>query len=425
MKFARSRLVGFMVGAPWLLTLSCAAPPNAGKGATNAAAAPAPSTPVAQFTAHFDRANHRLAIDPPSATAASASKIVRYSVDPIPIDQTGGPLPPPNNVDLVSTNCIDSYPAAQTFQCDVELRSTFTRALTNVYVQITSVTLNGAAITGYDGTNSDSYNSLGLDPTHGLWGYTNASEDPNAISGVLTSEAAGFNTGTRTWVFDNTADQNIDYAIAVFASEGFSSYDLSGPNPSLAGYVDACSGGTSITTSPATNIALPFDFTIYNTNTTSLNVAFNGQITFGTTALTTSSVPSALPSAAAPAPVFFPFWDDIGASTTDGSAQICYQTIGTAPNRQFVLEWSGLDFLNAPGGPNLGANLDFEVFLFEGTSEIDTVYNAMTGDATSDGRENGALATVGLQDETGTIATAEYQSQSFGTGFSWGYLPSP
>jgi hypothetical protein len=66
-----------------------------------------------------------------------------------------------------------------------------------------------------------------------------------------------------------------------------------------------------------------------------------------------------------------------------------------------------------------------EVFLFEGTSEIDTVYNAMTGDATSDGRENGALATVGLQDETGTIATAEYQSQSFGTGFSWGYLPSP
>jgi hypothetical protein len=380
---------------------------------------------VAQFVARVDRAAHALTIKRALPSGVSAAPLQPQSVDPIPIDQTGGPLPPPDNVDLVSTHCIDGYPASRTFQCDVEMRSTYTRSLSNVYVQIASVTLNGSPITGYDGSNSDAYNPLGVDPTHGLWGYTNASLDPNAISGVLTSLATGFNTGTRTWIFENAADENIDYYIDVFASEGFSSYSLSSPNPSLGGYVDACAGGTSVTAESMTNIPLPFDFTLYNTNATSVNIARSGQITFGLTplALTGSSVP--LPTPNAPRPAFFPFWDAIGATTTDAEAQMCFQTFGAAPNRRFAIEWRNLDFLNAPGGPNLGASLNFEVFLFEGTGEIDTVYGPMTGDGTSDGRESGALATVGLQDETGTVATSESGTEDYGSGDSWGYIPAP
>jgi hypothetical protein len=71
-------------------------------------------------------------------------------------------------------------------------------SLANVYAQVSLITLNGSPTNAYDATNSDASNTLGLDATYGLWGYTNASEDPNAISGVLTSIATSFNTGTRT-----------------------------------------------------------------------------------------------------------------------------------------------------------------------------------------------------------------------------------
>ena len=348
------------------------------------------------------------------------------STDPVTISQSGGgSLQPANSVDLVSTNCIDGYPGAATFQCDVQLNSFYSRSLANVYVQVTSVTLNGSPVAGYDGTNSDATNPLGLDATHGLWGYNNASVDVNAANPVLSSKAIGFNGGTRTWMFQNTADQNVSYTFAVFASKGFSSYTFGFPNGSLPGYVDACTGGTSTTAASKTNITLPFDFTIYNTNTTRVNIARNGQITFAATNLTASGTSVALPSAAAPHPSFFAFWDNLGRTTSD-PGQMCYQTIGTAPNRMFVIEWRTFDFLNAPEGPNLGSSLDFEAFLFEGTGEIDTIYNTMNGQAGSvAGRENGSQATVGLQNETGTVATAEHNIQDYGTGNSWSYLPSP
>jgi hypothetical protein len=115
---------------------------------------------------------------------------------------------------------------------------------------------------------------------------------------------------------------------------------------------------------------------------------------------------------------------------------MCTETFGTAPNRLFGVEWFDYDFNTPPpgslgDGPNQGANLDFEAFLYEGTGEIDTVYNTMspgTGTSPTAGRESGGLATTGLQNETGTVATSDHDNTGgfgYGAGNGWSYIPSP
>jgi hypothetical protein len=184
------------------------------------------------------------------------------------------------------------------------------------------------------------------------------------------------------------------------------------------GYVDACAGGTTVTL-PEAGVALPFMFTLYGTTAAQVNLARNGQITVGTTPLDAVGTAVALPSTSAPHPVIFPFWDNLKYGT---GGQICYQALGAAPYRQLVVEWQNMTFA-AGNGSVPPSSLDFEAYLFEGTGEIDTVYNAMNGTSTSSGRESGAQATVGIQDETGTVATAQYQVSTYGTGSSYSYVP--
>jgi hypothetical protein len=422
-------LAGLFLGAP-----GCSQPTSSQVPTVALSAPVANARQIGHFQAHLDHKNHTFTITPIGAPILLDENLDPQSVDNLTstIDQTGGSGNPATTLDLVTTNYTDNG-AGSTVTANVELRSFYTRSLTNVYVQIPSVTLNGSAVSGYDATNSDTTNNpLALDATHGLWGYTNGSEaaDANgAIPNMLTSQAAGFNTGTREWIFANASDADIDYTIDVYASKGFSTYVQTFLN-SNASYVDACtaSGATIVTNASQRSISMPFDFTLYNTNQTVVNIARNGQITLGSTTLVGTGTSVLLPSNSAPKPVFFAFWDDLGKSTVDASARMCYATIGTAPNRQFVVEWQGFDFLDAPEGPNLDTSLDFEAFLYEGTGEIDTVYQSMaavSSDPGYNGRENGQQATVGMQDETATNATQEHNDQDYGTGSGWSYIGSP
>ena len=51
------------------------------------------------------------------------------------------------------------------------------------------------------------------------------------------------------------------------------------------------------------------------------------------------------------------------------------QTLGTAPNRQFVIRWK-TNYFNSPPGP---AQAEFEVLLTEGSNTLSVIYGA-TGD---------------------------------------------
>jgi hypothetical protein len=89
------------------------------------------------------------------------------------------------------------------------------------------------------------------------------------------------------------------------------------------------------------------------------------------------------------------FWDDLIMKSTTA---ITTRTVGNAPNRQFVVQWSDISILDEDGN-DLNASLTFEIVLYEGSNDIQFMYRTMTGL-----RSDGSSATIGFQDLKRTSA---------------------
>jgi hypothetical protein len=413
-----------------LALMLCCSSGSPTPGAALLSASPLPRGAAAHFTAHLDRQAKTLVF----ARVPDAASLSPASVNSINDPALGGTdNPTAMDVDLISPQAC-TYPPGQ-FQCGVEMIwGSPTRSVPNPVVQIDKDILDatGMETSLYDANNSDQSNPLGVSIDHGLWVYTNSGEPdmanpvPSGGPFYLTSKAAGFNTGTRMWSFDDPSGQSVgvDYDILVWASLTYSTYSF---NFGSTKYVNVCSGGASVTTSTG-SLALPFDVTLYDQTYIagqSLSFAKNGQITFGSVGLTAADEPptGGLPSASAPEPSFWAFWDDLKFRTTAPKGKLCTETIGVAPNRTLAVEWRDMDFADAP---DEGSDLIFETLIHEGTSEIDTVYKTMTAaSGDTSGREQGSLAWVGVQNASGTKAVGEYEEEDYGAGSSYAYVPKP
>jgi hypothetical protein len=140
----------------------------------------------------------------------------------------------------------------------------------------------------------------------------------------------------------------------------------------------------------ATTIAFPFPVTLYGYTFTSANVTANGALD-----LTGISDPTS-GCLALPDPAFgraiFAFQDSLFTSNPwDGCAGypggmcgIFTSVTGTAPNRQFNIEW------RAVGGNNPANPVNFEVVFYENTSSFFDIFYGVTGD-------DGINATSGVQ----------------------------
>ena len=182
-------------------------------------------------------------------------------------------------------------------------------------------------------------------------------------------------------------------------------------------FVDACANGTSVGKVSSSSQTMPFAFLFHDAGSTAVEFTKRGMITFGGASGTTSGENLVLPDSGAPGPAVYAFWDDIdfgGANST-----MCYQTIGSAPNRKYVIEWKDMDFVDAADGV---ASLTFEAILSEGTNNIDVVYDTMTGPTS---RADGDSATVGVQNATGTVSTSEIDTPDFGSGNAYAFVPQP
>nr|BFE56435.1 hypothetical protein GCM10020063_009610 [Dactylosporangium thailandense] len=137
-------------------------------------------------------------------------------------------------------------------------------------------------------------------------------------------------------------------------------------------------------------IQLPFPFAFYGQRYSAATLSTNGLLSFADTA--SDSSPTTLPNAAAPNAAVYPFWQDL---TLDATSRVWTATTGTAPNRQFTIEWSqaSLNLQNT--------RVTFEVTLNEANGAITFNYDGI--DARDDDRGNGA--TVGIENPTGTAAT--------------------
>ena len=146
-------------------------------------------------------------------------------------------------------------------------------------------------------------------------------------------------------------------------------------------------------------VSLPFPFTFYGNMYNTAWVATNGHLNF--LAANTSFSNVSIPSTAAPNGAIYPFWDDLFVDSP--TASVRSQLLGSAPNRQFVIEWRNVRFFG-----DTTRRLDFEVVLYE-NGRILTQYRNIA----NDGREKGNSATLGIENANGTVALQYSFNQSF------------
>lgn len=151
-------------------------------------------------------------------------------------------------------------------------------------------------------------------------------------------------------------------------------------------------------------LTLPFSFQFYGQSYTMICVSPNGLAyfvnsgstfcasqsqlgDFANTDLTSTAVPGDLPAIA-------PYWSDLSFAPA-GAGAVYYQTVGTSPNRQFVIEW-----YNAASPTGAFSPVTFEAILNETSNNIVFQYQTVNlgkGNAQS----NGGQATVGIRNTGG------------------------
>jgi len=179
-------------------------------------------------------------------------------------------------------------------------------------------------------------------------------------------------------------------------------------------------GGSPVAGSAAddavVNVPVPagFSFSIYGVPVaggSNLRVSTNGNVQFVGTGGSSALGNTALPASAfgADVPTTAVLWDDLDLRTTGGG--IYTNTVGTAPNRQFIIEWRGKHFAD----PGSAQTVNAALVLNEGSANYEMRYAqvAITG-----ANAGGASATIGVQrTNTGTAFTQfSFNTASVATG---------
>ncbi len=195
--------------------------------------------------------------------------------------------------------------------------------------------------------------------------------------------------------------------------------------PTIVEFVDAspAAGGTNISFPNEDDAIffdeLPFTFSLF-TDTfltgTRISIATNGWISldgasspeFQNASLPASTVirPSG-GEGVIPTALIAPFFDDLILSE---GAQVSTRVMGLTGSRRFIVQWSGVSILDTVG-VDLGADLTFQLILYEGSNDVRFVYDTMTGT-----QSDGSSATIGMQNVRRDVAVQ--------AGFNEGILAS-
>jgi hypothetical protein len=164
------------------------------------------------------------------------------------------------------------------------------------------------------------------------------------------------------------------------------------PSATAVPFIDACAAAghtvvLSTTDDGSTQVPLPFAFRYWASDLpvgAMVNISSNGFISMNASPDATYFGMS-IPSATTPNGVIALHWGD---DYTSGMG-ICVATVGTAPNRQWVVEWSQSYYCCSPGPV-----LTYEAILNENSGIIDLAYETMT---------SARSEFTGLEDPTGTM----------------------
>ncbi|WP_027378866.1 Ig-like domain-containing protein [Chryseobacterium daeguense] len=205
--------------------------------------------------------------------------------------------------------------------------------------------------------------------------------------------------------------------------------------------LDTATGNTSTTNlnSNVYPVTLPFNFVFNGVSYGSMNVSTNGYVTFGATApATTTTAP--ISSTVAFEGAISAFGRDISSmfdiNGTTGS--ISWETVGTAPNREVVVQWRNFR-PNSSTSTTAAYAFTFQIRLHETTNVINTVYdsgNYVVGNTTVSGTVqiglrgtsnadfNNRLNATSLEFINSTPGTANSSTQNFNTANATPGMPT-
>ena len=232
-----------------------------------------------------------------------------------------------------------------------------------------------------------------------------AFESNIGLTGNGAPRGVAIDSDGTAYVSDSTDDE-----IYIYARQDPFNLDLGCYSIETTTYAfeDISGSGTSIladnddaTTGP---IDIGFTFNFYGTDFTQVSWSPNGLMTFGgingqfgNVNLVTTTTSGNLQSIAV-------LWDDW--KTTAPADSTYYQTLGTSPNRRFVVQWNDVIPF---GTSSLDFNVTFEAILYETSNEILFQYKDVD---TIAARDKGLSATVGIRDVNGQ-ATWKRTQRSF------------
>ncbi len=216
------------------------------------------------------------------------------------------------------------------------------------------------------------------------------SEYSQQCNGNIAETCAQNMSGCWTWS-SSTCSAPLEYCGAG-ACRGYIRTDFTGSYSNI-------TGGTSLTTNADEGryvINLPFTFTFYGVPYTTAYACTNGWLSFGANPGTNNySNTGSLPASGAPNQVIYAFWDDLDINSWDcwSSANLRWQTLGSAPDRVVVVQWRDACYY---GSWSTRAN--FQIRLYETSNIIEIMYNR------SSFSTSGFSATTGMEDDARGLA---------------------
>jgi hypothetical protein len=138
-------------------------------------------------------------------------------------------------------------------------------------------------------------------------------------------------------------------------------------------------------------LPIGFDFVFFGNTYNEFFVSSNGLVTFGIGSAQFTNFE--IPHQNGTENLIAPFWDDLN---IDATGDIMYQTIGTAPNRKTIIQFSNMTVYHTE--ILLGT---IQVILYEGSNNIQIQYRSIV-DLESD-RASGISATVGVENIDGIV----------------------
>ncbi|MES2155545.1 MAG: vWA domain-containing protein [bacterium] len=119
-------------------------------------------------------------------------------------------------------------------------------------------------------------------------------------------------------------------------------------------------------------ISIGFSFKMFGTSHTNAYVSSNGYLTFDAAAGSGCCSGQSLPDATAPNDLVAGYWEDL---YPPGGGSIKYQTLGTAPLRSLVVQWTDVPHYGSASAP-----ATFQVVLFEGSNAIEVRLDRVLSD---------------------------------------------